>query len=67
MSDEKSLIIYYSRRGQNYVNGEIVDLEVGNTEVIVDYISLLPWAQKILAGYLLVVFSLCGLPWWLRW
>lgn len=38
MSDEKSLIIYYSRRGQNYVNGEIVDLEVGNTEVIVDYI-----------------------------
>lgn len=38
MSDKKSLIIYYSRRGQNYVNGEIVDLEVGNTEVIVDYI-----------------------------
>lgn len=39
MSDNKSLIIYYSRRGENYVNGDIVELEVGNTEVIVDYIK----------------------------
>ena len=39
MSDKKSIVIYYSRRGQNYVNGEIVDLDVGNTEVIVDYIK----------------------------
>lgn len=29
----KPLIAYYSRRGQNYVGGEIVDLPVGNTEV----------------------------------
>ena len=35
----KSLIIYYSRAGQNYVNGNIVELERGNTEVIVDYIK----------------------------
>lgn len=34
----KTLIIYYSRRGQNYVNGEIEDLPKGNTERIVDYI-----------------------------
>ena len=30
----KTLIAYYSRRGNNYVNGNIVDLPVGNTEVI---------------------------------
>lgn len=29
----KILIAYYSRKGQNYVNGRIVDLQVGNTEV----------------------------------
>lgn len=35
----KSLVIYYSRAGQNYVNGDIVDLPVGNTRIIVDYIK----------------------------
>lgn len=30
------LIAYYSRRGQNYVNGNIIDLSIGNTEVIAD-------------------------------
>ena len=29
----KSLIIYYSRKGENYVNGSIVDLKKGNTEL----------------------------------
>jgi flavodoxin len=29
----KSLIAYYSRPGNNYVNGNIVNLSVGNTEV----------------------------------
>lgn len=33
MSDSRCLIAYYSRRGQNYVGGAIVDLAVGNTEV----------------------------------
>lgn len=28
------LIAYYSRRGDNYRNGEIVNLKVGNTEVV---------------------------------
>jgi flavodoxin len=28
----KSLIAYFSRRGNNYVNGNIVNLTVGNTE-----------------------------------
>ena len=35
----KNLIIYYSRRGENYVNGDIVDLQVGNTEVVVNFIK----------------------------
>lgn len=39
MTDEKSLVIYYSRSGENYVNGNLVDLPVGNTQVIVDYIK----------------------------
>lgn len=31
---KKKLIAYFSRAGRNYVNGEIVKLDVGNTEVI---------------------------------
>jgi flavodoxin len=34
MSTKKCLIAYYSRKGQNYVNGDIVNLSVGNTEVV---------------------------------
>lgn len=33
MSEAKCLIAYYSRKGNNYVNGSIVNLPVGNTEV----------------------------------
>lgn len=29
----KNLIVYFSRRGENYVNGQIIDLKEGNTEV----------------------------------
>ena len=29
----KSIIIYFSRTGQNYVNKEIRDLKVGNTDI----------------------------------
>ena len=28
----KNLIIYYSRKGENYVNGRIESLQKGNTE-----------------------------------
>lgn len=34
----KNLILYYSRRGQNYVNGEIRTLERGNSELCAQYI-----------------------------
>ena len=30
----KSLIAWYSRKGSNYFDGKIMDLPVGNTEVI---------------------------------
>jgi flavodoxin len=33
-ANSKSLIAYYSRKGNNYLGGQIVDLPVGNTEVI---------------------------------
>ena len=42
----KVLIAYYSRRGENYVNGSIKNLTRGNTEVVVDKIkALLPDAD----------------------
>ncbi len=34
----KSLIAYYSRRGQNYLGGSIVGLAVGNTEVVAEMV-----------------------------
>lgn len=38
---KKSLIAYYSRKGQNYLGGNIVELTVGNTEVIAKKIQVL--------------------------
>lgn len=35
----KNLIIYYSRKGQNYVNGSVKNLAKGNTEVCVYFIQ----------------------------
>ena len=35
----KSIVIYFSRAGYNYVNGEIKYLEIGNTEVIAKKIA----------------------------
>lgn len=35
----KNLIIYYSRKGENYMNGSIVDLKKGNTEICAEYIQ----------------------------
>ena len=35
----KTLVIYYSRKGQNYVNGNIVNLPKGNTEICAEYIQ----------------------------
>ena len=34
MATSRSLIAYFSRKGNNYVGGSIVHLPIGNTEVI---------------------------------
>ena len=34
----KNLIIYYSRTGQNYVNGSVRSLAKGNTEIVAEFI-----------------------------
>lgn len=36
---EKTLVIYYSRRGENYVNGSITRIDKGNTEYIAEFIK----------------------------
>ena len=45
----KNLIIYYSRKGQNYVNGSIRNLSKGNTEICAEFI------QKAVGGDLFEV------------
>lgn len=37
----KILIAYYSRRGENYVSGNIVNLPIGNTEIVAQKIEKL--------------------------
>ena len=34
----KNLVIYYSRKGENYVNGQLKQLEKGNTKIVSEYI-----------------------------
>lgn len=38
---KKILIAYYSRKGQNYVNGNVVDLKEGNTSIVAKEIQAL--------------------------
>lgn len=55
-SNKKILIAYYSRKGQNYVNGRIVDLSVGNTEVAAKMI------QEITGGELFEIRTVKNYP-----
>lgn len=41
VKERKSLIVFYSRSGNNYVSGDIVNLKVGNTKVIAQKIQKL--------------------------
>jgi flavodoxin len=34
-----NLIIYYSRKGENYVNGSVKNLNKGNTEIVAEFIQ----------------------------
>ena len=45
----KNLIIYYSRKGENYWNGSIKNIEKGNTEIVAEFI------QKAVGGDLFEV------------
>ncbi len=56
VTDKKCLIAYFSRKGQNYVSGRLVDLKVGNTEVIANMI------QKVTNGVLFHIESVTGYP-----
>lgn len=35
----KNLVLYYSRKGENYVDGKVVDLPKGNTAFVAEYIQ----------------------------
>ena len=39
LKEEKCLIAYFSREGNNYVSGKIVNLPVGNTKVVAEMIQ----------------------------
>lgn len=39
LKEPKSLIAYFSRKGNNYVSGSIVNLSIGNTEVAANMIQ----------------------------
>jgi flavodoxin len=45
MTNSKALIAYYSRRGQNYLGGNIINLPVGNTEVVAKKIQAITGAD----------------------
>jgi flavodoxin len=39
LKGKRCLIAYYSRKGQNYVSGRIVELAIGNTEIVANMIQ----------------------------
>ena len=40
-----SMVIYFSRNGENYFGGQLKNIEKGNTEVIAEYIKDLTGAE----------------------
>lgn len=52
----KILIAYYSRKGENYVNGNIKNLTKGNTEVVAEFV------QKAVGGDLLEIDTVKKYP-----
>ena len=41
----RQLVAYYSRRGQNFVGGELRHLDVGNTEIAAEMLQVLTQAD----------------------
>lgn len=56
MAKSKILIAYYSRKGENYLNGSIVTLTIGNTEVVAMKI------QEIIGGELFEIDTVKPYP-----
>jgi len=56
MTNSKNLIAYYSRKGENYLNGNIVNLTVGNTEVAAKM------AQELTGGDLFEICTVKSYP-----
>ena len=56
MKETRTLIAYFSRKGRNYLDGAIVDLPVGNTEVAARMI------QTLAGGDLFHIDTLKGYP-----
>lgn len=56
LTNKRCLIAFYSRKGQNYSNGRIVDLKVGNTEIIANMI------QRIVGGEMFHIESATAYP-----
>jgi len=52
----KILIAYYSRKGENYVNGSIKNLAKGNTEIVAEFI------QKATGGELFEIDTVKNYP-----
>lgn len=52
----KILIAYYSRKGQNYVNGSIKNLAKGNTEIVAEFI------QKAVGGDMFEIDTVKNYP-----
>jgi flavodoxin len=56
MAKSKILIAYYSRKGQNYVDSRILNLPIGNTEVVAKM------AQEITGGDLFEIQTVKSYP-----
>ena len=56
VNNPKCLIAYFSRKGNNYVNGTIVNLPVGNTEVVAKML------QKMIKGDLFHIDAVNAYP-----
>lgn len=55
-SNNKILIAYYSRKGQNHVSGKIMNLPIGNTEIVAKKI------QHYVGGDLFVIDTVIPYP-----
>lgn len=53
---EKNLILFYSRKGENYVNGSVKNLEKGNTRIAAE------WIQKAVGGDLFEIETVKEYP-----